>query len=331
VARAHTIENADVEWLWNDRIAVGTVHVIGGRPGGGKSLLGVRIASDVSKKGTVILSQTEEIARTMLGPRLDAAGANKKRIIYDAEPLFPEDIGRIRRMIEKYKVKLLVCDPVNEHLSEGVKRQSDSIRKATRPLKRLAQETGCAIVLVDHVIKNVARNSHPLNAIGGASSGLSAAGRMVYIVGRDPHDKDRVIMCSVKSQLRDDPLPLEFELDEAEVPKVTAPIPLLTKTGEIEEGYDPMDMLAKQNKGGKQGRPPTKREAALEFLVDYLSAAPNHERKANEIIEDAKQYGVTKRTLEGAKAEAEIVSTKKGSVWWWRLPQELIDTLDAST
>jgi hypothetical protein len=331
VARASRIQNAEVEWLWRDRIAVGAVHIIAGRPGGGKSLLGVRIAADVSKRGTVILSQTEEIESTMLGPRLTAVGANKKRIIYDAEPLFPEDIGRMRRLIEKYNVKLLLCDPVNEHLSDGVKRQSDSIRKATKPLKRLAQETGCAIVLIDHVIKNVAKNSHPLNAIGGTGSGLAAAGRMVYIVGRDPEDKDRILMCNVKSQLRDDPLPIEFEMDEADVEGISKPMPLLTYTGEVEEGFDPMAMLAKASKGSKLGRPPTKREAALEFLVDYLSAAPNHMRKATEIIEDAKQYKITKRTLEGAKAEAEIESIKKGNEWFWKLPADLIETLDASS
>jgi hypothetical protein len=329
--RASRIQNESVHWLWEERIAYGTVHVIAGRPGGGKSLLGIRIACDVSKKGTVILSQTEEVERTMLGPRLTAVGAVKKRIIYDAEPLFPEDIGRIRNMIEQYNVKLLLCDPVNEHLSDGVKRQSDSIRKATRPLKKLAQETGCAIVLVDHVIKSVAMRSHPLNAIGGASSGLTAAGRMIYIVGRDPEDKDRIIMCNVKSQLRDDPLPLEFEMDEADVENVDKPMPLLTKIGDISEGYDPMVMLAKVNKGGKLGRPPTKMEAAMEFLVDYLSVAPNHEARAADVIEDAKQYKTTKRTLEAAKAQLEIESLKRGNEWWWVAPPEMVEAFDEST
>jgi hypothetical protein len=328
MARASRIENKNIKSLWQDRIFEGTVHVIAGRPGGGKSLLGIRIATDVAKKGVVVLSQTEEIDSTMLGPRLTAIGANKRRIEYDFDPLFPEDIGRMRKYIEKYKVKLVICDPVNEHLSEGVKRTSDSIRKATRPLKKLAQETGCAFVLVDHVIKNVAKNSHPLNAIGGASSGLPAAGRMIYIVGRDPEDKDRILMCCVKSQLRDDPLPLEFEMDEADVEGIERPQPLLTTIGEVEEGFDPMLMLAKPGRGGKLGRPPTKREKALEFLVDYLGAAPNHQARATEVIEDSKHYGITKRTLEAAKAEAEVESVKRGNEWWWKLPQELIETLD---
>jgi hypothetical protein len=275
---------------------------------------------------------TEDLEREMLGPRLDAAGANKRRIIFDAEPLFPEDIGRMKKMIERYKVKLMLCDPVNEHLSDGVRRQSDSVRKALKPLKKLAEQTGCAIVLVDHTIKSVGSvKAHPLNAIGGSSSGTMAHGRMIYIVGRDPEDKDRIIMCNVKSQLRDDPLPLEFEMDEADVPGIELPQPLIIEQREITEGYNPMVMLLSQNKGGKAGRPPTKREAALEFLIDYLSAAPNHEARASEIIEDAKQYKVSKRTLEAAKAEAEIQSVKRQNEWWWVLPKELIQTVDESS
>lgn len=330
--RADKIQNESVRWLWEDRIAYGAVHILAGRPGGGKSLLGIKIASDVSKKHNVVLSQTEELERQMLGPRLTAIGARKRRIEYDMEPLFPDDIGRMRKFIEKHQVRLLICDPVNEHLSTGISRYNDSVRKATRPLKKLAQETDCAIILVDHVLKNVAKSAHPLSAIGGASSGLSAAGRMVYIVGRDPEDKDRVILCNIKTQLRDDPLPLEFTMDEADVEGVDKPVPILLKGDEISDGYDPMIMLAKPGRGGKVGRPPTKREAAAEFLIDYLTAAPRHERRATEIIEDAKQYKITKRTLEAAKAEAEVESIKRQNEWWWKLPQELIQTIeDAST
>ena len=49
--------------------------------------------------------------------------------------------------------------------------------------------------------------------------------------------------------------------------------------------------------------------------------------RATEIVEDAKQYGVTKRTLEGAKAEAEIESVKRNNEWWWKLPKELVEAL----
>lgn len=328
--RASKISPEPVRWLWKDRVPEGMITVIAGRPGGSKSLFSARLARDVSKKGTVILSCAEDSEKHMTVPRLKANGARLDRIILQEEPRLPEDIERLTMLVKKFKVRLMVLDPINVHLSDGVSRYNDSVRKATQPLKKLCAETGLAVVLVDHVLKNVPRSAHPLSAIGGASSGLSAAARMVYIVGRDPDDKDRIILCNIKSNLREEPEPYEFAMDEADVEGFGS-MALLIDTGEMNEGYDVMALLSKPGKGGKAGRPPTKREAACEFLVEYLHAAPKHRMRANEVIEDAKQYGITKRTLEGAKADMEIESVKIQNEWWWKLPDDLVQTLDASS
>lgn len=328
--RAHKIDPEPVAWLWKDRIPVGMITVIAGRPGGAKSLFSTRLARDVSKKGVVLLSCAEDSDKSMIVPRLIAHGARRDRIIINEEPQLPEDMDYLRKMVIRYNIRLMILDPINVHLSEKVSRYNDSIRKATQPLKKLCAETGLAVVLVDHVLKNVARSAHPLSAIGGASSGLTAAARMVYIVGRDPTDKDRVLLCNIKSNLREEPEPFEFAMDEADVEGFGS-MSLLIDTGELTSGYDVMELLAKPGKGGRAGRPPTKREAACEFLADYLHAAPNHKMRATEVIEDAKQYGITKRTLEGAKADMEIESIKIQNEWWWKLPDDLVQTLDASS
>lgn len=328
--RASQIKNAPVDWLWKDRIPEGMITVIAGRPGGSKSLFASRLARDLSKKGNVYLSCAEDSQRHMTGPRLTAHGANRRKIIVpESDPHFPDDLGAFKKKVVTNGIKLAIFDPVNVHLSEGVSRYNDSIRRATSPLQKLCEETGLAIVFIDHVLKNVPRNAHPLAAIGGASSGLAAAARMVYIIGRDPEDKDRILLCNIKTNLRDEPEPFEFTMDEEEVEGVGT-MSILIDSGEA-PGYDVMNLLSRPGKGGRMGRPPTKREAAAEFLIDYLNAAPNHEAKAKEVLEDAKQYGVTKRTLEAAKAELEIESAKRNNEWWWKLPQDMVDALDASS
>ena len=144
---------------------------------------------------------------------MTADQARRNRIIVpDSDIHFPDDFDAFAKKVRVNKIKLAIFDPVNVHLSDNVSRYNDSIRKATSPLKKLCEETGLAVVLIDHVLKNVAKNSHPLSAIGGASSGLSAAARMVYIIGRDPEDKDRILLCNIKSNLRDEPEPFEFTI-----------------------------------------------------------------------------------------------------------------------
>lgn len=325
--RADKIKNEPVKWLWKERIPIGMLSVIAGKPGGAKTLLAVRIATDVSKHFNVILSATEDPLKQMLGPRLTAARANKKRVIVDFNPILPDDLDELASQIKRSRAKLVLLDPLNDHIDlTRIKRHADSIRRVTKPLKRMAEDLQVAIVIVDHTIKSVPASGHPLAAIGGSGSGVAAAARMAYIVGRDPSDKDRVLMCNVKSNLRDEPRALEFEIDIEEVIGVPDQ-PILVEVGECD--FDPMELLKKPGKrGGKLGRPPTKREAAMEWLIEYLHVAPNYEFKSTEIIEDAKQAGITTKTLRNAQAEAGVIAFKKGSDWWWRLPKDLIDILE---
>lgn len=315
--RADKIENKPVIWLWKERIPRGMVSVVAGSPGSLKSLLVARIAADVSKRGTVLMSCAEDPLSEMIGPRLTANGSRRNKIIADYEPNLPDDFDELAGMVRKYNIRLCIIDPINVHLSDGVRRYNDSIRKATNPLKKLGAETGCAFVLIDHTIKNLAANAHPIAAIGGASSGLAAAARMAYILGRDPKDMERLMLCSVKSNLRRTPHPYEFNLDYKEVPKV-GEMPILIDIGEDEE-FDVRDILS--YKKGKKGA--SKMEIALGWLQEYLIVAPKNEYRAAMIIEDAQAHGVTKRMLEKAKADLAVTSEKRGSEWWWILPKHL--------
>ncbi|MFH1110133.1 MAG: AAA family ATPase [Planctomycetota bacterium] len=83
-----------VEWLWQDRIAIGKVTLIAGDPGLGKSVVTLDIAARVSSGvpfhdtqarpnppgGVVLLSAEDDVADT-IRPRLDAAGADVRRIV----------------------------------------------------------------------------------------------------------------------------------------------------------------------------------------------------------------------------------------------------------
>lgn len=327
--RANTVKIKNVEYLWKDRIPVGMICLIAGRPGGGKSLLAAHIAAEISKQGTVFLSSAEDPEAEMLVPRLVANKSQLKRIIVGERPSLPDDLPALRKKIIRLNIKLVILDPINVHLADGVRRYNDSIRAATTPMAAIAQETGCSFLLIDHTIKKVSKNTHPLDAIGGASSGIAAASRIAFIVGRDPEDKERVLLACAKTNIREEPDALEFAMDSVEVPELGKDMPILTEVGECED-IDPIMLLVKPSKG-KTGRPPSAREKAVEFLVDYLTAAPKYTRSATEVEEDAKQYGITRRTLQTAKKESGVESFKKGKVWFWKLSDDLIEAINASS
>jgi len=315
------IKARKVEWLWQDRIPVGQIVVVGGRPDGGKGLFVAHACADISKRGgKVLYSAAEDSPEQVIRPRLEAAGANLSNIRL-WQFYLPGQFEEMAAYVLEYDVCLTILDPLSAHLNQGVVKTTDSIRKVTTPMQKLADRTGCAFVITDHVVKNVRANSHPLSAIGGASSGLPAAARMAFLFGKDPGDGDRMILAPVKHNLRSEPPALEFEQDTTEVP-IAGDQPLLINQGECE--FDPMKLVVRE-RGGKRGRgrPAEKRADANEWLTGHLGIHGPIARKT--VLEDAKQAGMSERTVKRAAEDMQIVSTGKGAGGGvkWDLPDRL--------
>jgi len=62
----------------------------------------------------------------------------------------------------------------------------------------------------------------------------------------------------------------------------------------------------------------TAKQEAREFLLDRLEAGP---RKAEDLLDEAKQEGIVEKTLRRAKKELGVKSRKTSSgEWLWELP-----------
>ena len=330
--RFSDIEPRVVRWLWYDRIPRGMISIVAGLPSGGKSLFTIYLAAQISRMaggGEVIISAHEDPAHEVLRPRLEAARADLARV-HLANLRLPSGLGQLESDVAKFGVDLIVIDPVADHLDAGVSRFSDSIRQVTQPLAEMAERTDVAVVMVEHALKSIRKNAHPLQAIGGGSSGLRAAARMAFVGGRDPGDEERVLLCAVKNNLRDDPRAIAFTLDSA---SYTDGYGRESTTGLLvfreECDFSAMDLLVKPSTG-KVGRPPQKRAAAAEWLIDYLWRSIDHEAVVSDIVEDARTVGITLKTLDrAAKLDVNVLRFQRGGrgKWWWKLPQETIDAL----
>ncbi|HZL48224.1 MAG TPA: AAA family ATPase [Solirubrobacteraceae bacterium] len=325
---ASDIEPRAVRWLWRDRIPVAMLSMFAGRPGAGKSLVAMLAAAEVSKTDNVIYLDGEQPAAEVLRPRLEEAGAVLDRVHIETDWRFPDDLDKLEEAAAKLDVKLIVFDPIASLLNAGVRRTDDSIRAVSSPLARLAERLDLSVLIIDHVLKSFTRGSDPFLAIGGGSSGLPAATRAAYIVGRDDQNADRLILAAVKS-LEQTPLALGFELDAgvffdsrgregcaaALVPE-DDPFP-----------YSAGRLLIGESTGSK-GRPAHQREEVATWLTGYLYAAPDHERPSKEVEEDARHCGFTKKTLQRAADEIEVVKTQREKAHHWKLPDALVTILD---
>lgn len=91
-------------------------------------------------------------------PRLEAAGADCSRIAFleqsDEEPILLNDV-RLAQAIEGTKAKLLVIDPLQAYLGmDGEMQRSNSVRSVLGNLVKVAERTGCAVVLIGHMNKS---------------------------------------------------------------------------------------------------------------------------------------------------------------------------------
>lgn len=322
---AANIEPRPVKWLWRERVPVGFMCLVAGRPGQGKSLLSALIAAEVSTRGGhVLYSAAENPRHEVTVPRLIAAGADLGAV--DLRRLtLPDELDQLHGLIVSEAIDLLMLDPIAAHLHR-VSRFSDSIREVTNPLGQIAEETGCAIVMTEHVLKNVGSGTHPLQAVAGSGSGIAAAAQVVYIIGRQHDDNERVMLCSAKSNLDDDPAALEFALDSVE-DRFGKSQGILSYRGTA--NYPAIRLLTGAGLG-QVGRPPTKMAEAHEWLCQYLLAAPDHTMRARDIREDAQQHGHTRKTLDRAASDMGIVKDPPdgGSPQTtWTLPPELVDAL----
>lgn len=161
----------DREYLWPDLIPYGTVTGLFGPEGIGKGFLETLLAAIISNggtlpdgtpadKGTVIMVTPEDDSNVTTVRRLMASGADLSLVRdmtdVDGAPFsIPQSLPRLREAIaELGNVHLVILDPLDELSSISLTSTPKKIRELINPLISVAEDTGVAILLVMHTIKD---------------------------------------------------------------------------------------------------------------------------------------------------------------------------------
>src|SRR5215208_5392152 len=217
-----------VEWLWPRRVPRGKITVLDGDPDNGKSVLTTDLAARLTSgkslpDGTpteaagVVIVSAEDGAADTIRPRFDAAGGEptRARLLGDEEPfVIPDDIPRLERAVRQVRAALVVIDPIMAFLSGKVNSNRDQdVRRALTPLKRMAERTGAAVILVRHLNKMPGGN--PLYR-GGGSIGIIGAARSGMVVGSHPDSDELRVLAGQKNNLSLPPRSLAYRIESAE-------------------------------------------------------------------------------------------------------------------
>jgi len=307
--KASQVRSERVDWLWEERIPRRMISVVAGRPDQAKGLFAIAVGAAVTQQGGNVLHSAIEDSRSiMTKPRYEAAGADLDRVDLWRFSL-PSQLDELEAQINDHDIDLLVIDPFAAHLGSGISRHSDNIRTVLTPLSEMLEVTNTACIIIEHALKRIPAHGEPLNAIGGTGSGLPAAARMAFVFGTDPTDDDNRMLCCVKANIREKPKTVQFRLDTTELARI-GPVPYLVFDDEVE--FDAMRLFDGRYRHGHQvGRPSDKRKEASEWLTAYLVAA-GKPVPVRQVREDAKQYGMSERTLQRAADDMKVVRIPKG-------------------
>jgi hypothetical protein len=313
-----------VDYFWHERIPFGMISLVAGREGGGKSTIVSDIIAHVTRdlKKNAIISNQED-GESIVKARLEAAGADLSKVNHRPLGLgyrLPDDIGLLQLHIERNDIKVVIFDTAAQHLAVHMSNDQE-VRKVLSPLARVAEETGCAMIFVTHVLKQVSKSAHPLAAIKGA---LTGAARSAFFVGPNPDNVNERACVWVKDQYRPLPAGLAFELEQYNVLDADSKVEATTQRAilaDSEADIDPIALLQGKAKDDDGTPRADKRASAAEWLTIYLSTG---KQPAKELRDDAAKQGISWATIRRAADDVGIEKFRegfgKGSKLWWQLP-----------
>ena len=132
-------------------IVPGSVTLLGGDPGIGKSTLLMQTAAELTKQGTVLYVTGEESA-SQLKLRAERLGVGGDMLI-----LAENDLSAIENEVDRVKPAYVMIDSIQTMYSadcSGTNGSISQIREATSLITRMAKRTGAATFIVGHVTKD---------------------------------------------------------------------------------------------------------------------------------------------------------------------------------
>ncbi|WP_285244004.1 AAA family ATPase [Pseudarthrobacter sp. fls2-241-R2A-127] len=339
---AADIRPRPVRWLWEGRLALGTLGLLAGREGLGKSTLAYWVAARITRgelpgvfegePKAVLVCATEDSWEHTIVPRLIAAEADLRRVyrveVLNADEIhvglrLPRDNHATETAAREVDAALLLLDPLISRLGDRDTHKDAEVRQALEPIVAVADRTRMAVLgLIHH---NKSGSTDPLQLIMG-SKAFTAVARSVHTVVPDPDDDTKTIRLfgTPKNNLGRSDLPaLRFEIEGFSFLTDEGPAETgrLIWRGEAEGTI--ADAMKQEQDGSATGE-------AADWLEDFLKLWDGVAPSA-EIKKAGSKAGHSADALKRAKSRRKIGHKSLGfpRVTFWHLPGADLSTVGA--
>ncbi|MBS1836222.1 MAG: AAA family ATPase [Actinobacteria bacterium] len=333
---ADSIEPARVHWLWTGRLAVGTLGLLAGREGLGKSTFAYWLTARITRgqldgehhgeARPVLVCATEDSWAHTIVPRLIAADADLAlvhRVEVTADGFHvglsvPRDLHELGRAAEQTGAAMLLLDPLMSRLDGALDSHKDAeVRRALEPLVAFADEWHLAVLGLIHLNKGGAVDV--LDRVMG-SKAFAAVARSVSVVTLDPDDETdtRRLFGTPKNNLGRTDLPsIVFtvqgaEVDTSEGPTTTGTVALL--------GESATTVQDAVRRSGEDSEVRTAVGEAVDWLADFLHDVAKP-ASSKDVKAAAKAAGISEDALKRARRKLGVEVEPRGfpRVTYWSL------------
>lgn len=310
------LEPTKVEWLWFPYIPFGKVTILQGYPGCGKSTFILSLAAALSKGLNLPLSEikhdpcnivyqnTEDGLEDTVLPRFLLAQGDTHKLftINEKERFVTFDDVRIAETIKATNCKLLVLDPLSAYIGDVNMNVSNKVRMQFRPLINVANETGCAIVIIAHL--NKSRSANPMENSSGSGDIIGAV-RSALVIAQDPDNLEKYYFFQQKNNLAKRGDTLEFKIEDGK-------IIFVGETDISLEAFCASHVFV-------PGRPDERVQDAVEIITEIMGDAP---RKPAVLFRTAlEEAGISDGTITSARKKLGITSKRMDGHWSWINPK----------
>jgi hypothetical protein len=304
LVQAGTVRMTRVDWAWENYVPMGTLTLIDGDPGDGKSTLTMDLAArwstgmDMPDGSTnpgpfnVAIVSLEDDPEHTIVPRLTAAGADLKRIHIVTSGTNPDspftlvDMPALADELREHDIRIVIIDPFMAVLPGSVNPYVDAdVRRVLAQMAQYTKRLGVATIMVRHLTKSATKALFA----GSGSIGIIGAARAAFMVKPQPIDPRRRVFVPLKTNLVAKPDALVYELVDA---------PLFGASAILWHGTD--DITADEAfTGDREER--TKTDSAVEWLEAILD---NTWMTWKQLTAAGRANGYTEHTLRKAREKA---------------------------
>ena len=347
LVRASDIVPRAMDWVWPGHILRGSLELLTGTPGKGKSQVHCQFVASVTTghawpdgsngiaAGNVIMLTAEDTLDQIIVPRLIAAKADLDRVHIlkkirkderDRMFLLAEDIELLAKVITDVgDVGLVTIDPITAYMGGKVdSHRATDVRSQLGPLAEVAERLDVAISAITHPAKNAGQ--HAIDHFIGSQAFIAAA-RIGHICVDEMEENEngqreatgRALFANPKNNPHVKMPTIAYRIEPVVVgtdQHTGAPI---ETSGIVWE--EAVDVTADQALAAAVPSK-DKQSGAVTFLLDILANGPVPK---NVIEERAKARGLSDDQLRRAKAKMNAVAFKETGTayggWLWSLAE----------